>query len=309
MKTVFIGEKERREINAQVEKVLRGLGNPEPPLNLDLVRELLRLDRQYYSTTDISALREFASKVKIGAKQLFENPIEMYKIVQKAGLKALWLPAPRRILIDADQPQKKHRWSESHEITHSIVEWHKSFLFGDSSIELNITCHEILEAEANYGAGQLLFLRDRFASEAKQLPMCMATIELLHDRFKNSWTCTLWRFVEQLGYDLPILGLVTCHPRRIPADYDMATPCKYFIESPAFRQQFENISETEAFEPLTNYCINARGGPLGQDEVILQDVNGGSHVFLFETFYNQYEALTLAVYKRKHSLIVPVAAQ
>src|SRR6185312_8592108 len=109
MKTVFIGDKERLDINAQVEKVLRGLGNPEPPLNLDLVRELLRLDRQYYSATDTSALREFASKIKIGAKQLFEHPIEMWKIVQKAGLKALWVPAPRRILIDKDQPEKKHR--------------------------------------------------------------------------------------------------------------------------------------------------------------------------------------------------------
>src|ERR1043166_7843240 len=149
MKTVFIGEKERLEINAQVEKVLRGLGNPEPPLNLDTVRDLLRLDRQFYSSSDTSALQEFASKVRIGARQLFENPLEMWKIVKKAGLKALWLPAPRRILLDEDLPKIKHWWNESHEITHSITEWHQAFLFGDSAIELSISCHEELEAEAN----------------------------------------------------------------------------------------------------------------------------------------------------------------
>jgi hypothetical protein len=308
MKTVFIGNKERIEINAQVEKVLRGLGNPEPPLNLDLVRELLRLDRQYYSTTDTSALREFASKIKIGAKQLFENPIEMWKIVQKAGLKALWVPAPRRILIDKDQPVKKHRWSESHEISHAITEWHQAFLFGDSSIELSISCQDQLEAEANYGAGQLLFLRDRFAKEAMQLEMSMATVKLLHHRFDNSYTCTLWRYVEQLGQKLPILGLVTCHPKQIPDGHDMAAPCKYFIESSAFRLQFENVSEVEVFQAITRYCKNARGGTLGQDEIVLRDVNGDAHVFLFETFYNTYEALTLAYYVRKHSLIIPAGA-
>ena len=40
------------DIEGQVDKILRGLGYPEPPLNLDDVRALLKLDRQYYSTTN-----------------------------------------------------------------------------------------------------------------------------------------------------------------------------------------------------------------------------------------------------------------
>jgi hypothetical protein len=39
-------------IEAQVEKVLRGLGNPEPPLLLEQVRELQRLDRYFYTTAE-----------------------------------------------------------------------------------------------------------------------------------------------------------------------------------------------------------------------------------------------------------------
>jgi hypothetical protein len=35
-------------------------------------------------------------------------------------------------------------------------------------------------------------------------------------------------------------------------------------------------------------------------------VPGDAHVFQFETYFNTYEALTLAIYKRKHSLIVAV---
>lgn len=304
MKTVRIGDKERLEINAQVEKILRGLGNPEPPLHLDDVRELLRLDCQYYSSSDDSVLREFVSKMKIGAQQLIMRPTLLLEIVTKAKLSALWVPDRRRILLDKDVPVLKHRWNETHEVIHSVTEWHKLFLFGDSAKELSITCHEQLEAEANYGAGQLLFLRDRFIIEARDLEMCVDTVRNLARRFDNTITSTLWRYVEQMGNTLPIVGIVTLHPRRLPDGFDMSNPCKYFIESPAFRQQFENVSENEIFQILIGYCKNARGGCLGAREVVLHDVNGDGHVFWFETFFNTHEALTLAYYVRKHSLII-----
>ena len=38
MDEVIVGEYERRQINAQVQRVLRDLGNPEPPLKLEDVR-------------------------------------------------------------------------------------------------------------------------------------------------------------------------------------------------------------------------------------------------------------------------------
>jgi hypothetical protein len=307
MKTVYIGDRERRDINAQVEKILRGLGNPEPPLRLEMVRELLRLDRQYYSTKNDGVLREFASKIRIGVRQLFERPTVLFEIVTKAGLSALWLPDPRKILLDEDAPKLKHRWNETHEVIHSVTEWHKPFCFGDSAKELSITCHEQLEAEANYGAGQLLFMRDRFAVEARQLAMKMSSVKLLHERFGNTLTTTLWRYVEHLGERLPILGLVTCHPKRIPDGHDLNAPCKYFIQSPAFRLQFETVSEAEVFRALIGYCKNAKGGTLGIEEIILRDVNSSPHVFMFETFSNTYEALTLAYYVRKHALVVAVA--
>ena len=83
MKSISIGAREKIEINAQVEKVLRGLGNPKPPLRLDDVRELLKLDRHYYSSTDDSVLREFISKIKIGAMQLILRPTLIFDVVKK----------------------------------------------------------------------------------------------------------------------------------------------------------------------------------------------------------------------------------
>jgi hypothetical protein len=119
-------------------------------------------------------------------------------------------------------------------------------------------------------------------------------------------TSTLWRYVEQLGVQQPMVGLVTVHPHRLPDDHDPAAPCKYFIESPAFRKRFGSVAEVEVFDALQQYCSDARGGPLGSAEVILRDMNGMPHVFWFETFFNRYEALTLAFHVREHNLVVSV---
>lgn len=58
------------------------------------------------------------------------------------------------------------------------------------------------------------------------------------------------------------------------------------------------------FEALQQYCSNAAGGPLGAAEVILLDVNGKEHVFWFETFFNRYEALTLAYHLKQQNVAV-----
>jgi hypothetical protein len=50
----LVGAKEQSDIDELVAKVLRDLGNPEPPLRLAVVRDLLTLDLKYYSSTDLS---------------------------------------------------------------------------------------------------------------------------------------------------------------------------------------------------------------------------------------------------------------
>ncbi|TXT34573.1 MAG: hypothetical protein FD138_1638, partial [Planctomycetota bacterium] len=75
MKTSLVSGHEAEDIQNQVRKVLRGLGNPEPPLRLDDVRELLRLDRQYYKSTDDGVLREFVSRMQIAGKQVLSRPM------------------------------------------------------------------------------------------------------------------------------------------------------------------------------------------------------------------------------------------
>lgn len=303
MKNVAVGQYETAELRIQVDKVLRGLGMPEPPLRLPDVRELLRLDRQYYSSTDDGALREWVSKVKIAGRQLIARPALLLDVVRKAELAALWVPDRKRILIDKETPLLKHRWYEAHEIGHSITPWHEEFLFGDSEETLSPMCYEQLEAEANHAAGLLLFLGDRFAREAVDSSATMASVHGLAKRYGNTLTSTLWRFVEEAHDGQPMVGLVD--PTRRGDMVSAHQPRRYCVESPSFKERFE-CSEGLLLGKVATYAQRRRGGPLGKAEIVLADRNGDRHAFRFESFSNGHSALTLAVYARPVRTLVAV---
>ena len=300
MRNVTLEARTVADIDIQVGKVLKGLGNPEPPLDLRLVRELLKLDRGYYSTSDSSLLRETFSRLKVAGQQVLLRPTILRDAVRSLSLKALYLPDQKRILLDMDLPPLKHRWNEAHEIGHDIIPWHAGMMFGDTEQTLTPACHEIMEAEANYAAGQLLFLANRFKEEAASSSPSLNLVKSLSKGFGNTLTSTLWRFVEQTHGGRPMVALVTGHPhpaRRKP-DFDPATPCRYCVESPPFREKFGGITERQLFEVIARYSGAQRGGSLGQDEVVLRDLHGAAHLFSFETFFNGHEALTLGHWLR-----------
>ena len=301
MRNVRLRPRTITDIDGQVAKVLRGLGNPEPPLDLRVVRDLLKLDRDYYSTSDDGLLRGTFSKMKVAGRQVLLRPTLLRDAVRALSLKALYLPDQKRILLDKDLPQLKHRWNEAHEIGHDIIPWHLEMMLGDTEQTLTPACHEVIEAEANYVAGQLLFLAERFGTEATASTPSLDLVRALSRTFGNTMTSTLWRFAEQAHGGRPMVALVTGHPhpvRRKP-EFDPSSPCRYCVESPPFRERF-GTTEVELFGALAGYCGAQTGGSLGQDEVVLRDRDGSPHVFLFETFFNRHEALTLGFWVRTH---------
>jgi hypothetical protein len=290
VKNIQLGSRTVADIDAQVVKVLRGLGNPEPPIDLAVVRDLLRLDRQYYSTTDDSLLRETVSRLKVAGLQILLRPTLLKEAVQNLSLKALYLPDQKRILIDKDLPKLKHRWNEAHEVGHDIIPWHEGMMLG----------HAIMEAEANYAAGQLLFLADQFRTDASDSEPSMQHVRRLSERFGNTMTSTLWRFIEQGHSGRPMVALVTGHPhpaKRKP-DFDADNPCRYCVQSPAFALRFGGLREVDLFRVVTGYAGAQRGGSLGAGEVVLSDGANERHLFRFETFFNGHEALTLGHWLR-----------
>ena len=304
-KNRFLPDKTATDIDGHIERVLRGLGNPDPPLELSEVRELLKLDRAFYTADDPGATREMVSRIRVGAAQIIRRPTLLIDAIRKASLKALYLPDRKRILLDGDLPEKKHRWNEAHEIGHSLIPWHHDVMFGDDEYTLTVDCHEQIEAEANFAAGRLLFLRERFVNEALAKEPSIKAVQQLNKIFKNTLSTTLYRLVECADIECPLVGLITAHPYDMWGDPSRA--CRHFIRSPAFARRFGRISEAELLGIVAGYCGAQRGGPLGEAEIELTDNNGLRHYFFFETFFNGYDALTLGKYLHPKHCVVSVS--
>lgn len=305
-KNIIISNKTALDIDRRVERVIKGLGNPEPPVSLEDIRHLLKIDRQFYTSKDTSAVREKISRIRVATVQIMERPTILIDAIRKFSLKALYLPDRKRILLDGDLPEKKHRWNEAHEIGHSLLPWHEDAMHGDNSYTLLPHCHEEVEAEANFAAGRMLFLRDRFTEEALSSEASIKNVKQLHGRFGNTLSTTLYRFVEVIGQDRPVVGMITCHPHksRRPKDYNPENPTRHFIQSPSFARRFSKMPEKDLFEAVASYCGAQRGGELGANDLILTDDNGDQHRFYFETFFNTYDALTLGVYRKLEARMI-----
>jgi Zn-dependent peptidase ImmA (M78 family) len=220
---VPLGASTKAEIDRLVDRVIKGLGNPEPPLHLEHVRELLKLDRQFYTAADPGRVQESVSRIRVATIQVFKRPMLLVDAIRKLNLKALYLPDHKRILLDGDLPELKHRWNESHEIGHSLMPWHDGLMHGDDEYTLSTQCHAQIEAEANYAAARLLFFQDKFTEHALSLPMSLKSIRELKNVFGNTLTTTLYHYVERSCADIPMVGLITCHPhpRFRPADLNL----------------------------------------------------------------------------------------
>ncbi len=287
-----------KAIDDQVEKVLRGLGLPEPPLDLDSVRALLELDKKFYSTSESGFARETVSRITVGVKQVLRRPTLLFEAIRKLDIKALYIPDRKIILLDDSLPVPKLRWNEAHEVGHSILEWHQEMMLGDNHLTMSPACHEAIENEANFAAGRLLFLRDRFTTECLDSEASIKNIQRLSKTFGNTITSTLWRTIETLPF--PAVGILSPHPKYQPEAG--AGPWRYFIRSPRFEQQFSMSSPESIFEQVRGTAVTRRG-PLGEGEIEIADDNG-NHVFAFETFHNSHESLTLGVHKRQRAVAV-----
>ena len=295
----FIARKPGTDIAERVDLVLRRLGNPEPPLNLAAVRRLLGLERRFYPTDDQEFSLEAVSKIMVSTMRVYRRKLLLIEAIRRFDLSALYLSKWRSIFLDPRLPDGKHRWSEAHEIGHTLIPWHGNAAFGDNHQTLSPECRRRTESEANFAAARLLFLGDRFGEEARSREPSIDTVLELHRLFGNSITTTLYRLVESASRGRPIVGLITRYPSTEPTgnNPEPATRREHFIRSPAFARHFGSIQEDELFEHIAAYCKQDYwGGPLGESELVLADDNGVRQRFHFETFFNHYDALTLGVH-------------
>lgn len=284
-------ERTERDITVRVEKILREMGAKEPPLKLEDVLEFLEVHRSYYSLKDPNLLQEIFHKLRIGAQKAKD-------LAEKIDLRGLWLPDQKRILIDSDVPKNKHRWVTAHELGHKIIPWHAELVQGDTAETLDPDYHEQIEAEANYAASSLLFLASRFSDEAADYAPSMSTVKALSGIYGNTQSSTLRRFVLH-AHNKPMIALILKphwkHPFSEPLDI-----CRYYVPSKKFSFSFAKVLPIELINHVTSTTMRRSGGPLGGGTLLLTDDNGIVHEFVSDSFFNQYDVLTLISYVRPY---------
>lgn len=310
MQDVELKDVEKRDIRSQVDRILRDLEYPDPPLKLDEVRKLLSLDLKYYSSSDPGLIAELTHRFTLLAKKSIPDlGRNLLSALSKSRLCAFWVPESARILIDENVPAPKHRWIEAHEIIHSVTPWHQHFLLGDNLETVDPACRAVIEAEANYGAGRLLSLQDRLTSEARDLTLSFASIKQLAKRYKNSIVSTFWRIVEERDSTQPVFGVISNHPHHLDVgQHDGPDPWRYYIRSPAFRAQFSTVGPEEVYKLIRKYASNRRTGPIFSAQHILTDSNGGLWEFQIESFSTKHALLTFGYPIRRYECVISVGA-
>lgn len=293
------------DIEQSIQRLLRDLGNPEPPLNLDDVRALQKLNLTYYSKSDLNLLDEIAHRVVLAGNTITSTARRMFDVVTKVGLKALIVPEQRQIYIDEDVVDKKRRFIQAHEITHDLLPWHRTLLLGDNEESLSPRCHQEMEAEANFGARQLLFLGKRFTNEVRDHELNWKALSKLSKEYGNTITTTLWQTIYCREPAIPMFGMISRHPyhanigNRAGAD-DVA----YFIRSDSFAKKFGHVTDAEAYSAMCSYLSRSRTGPMGEGSCLFMNGNGEPCDFHLTSFSNGYDLLTMGCYVKLHSRVI-----
>lgn len=277
-----------RKIDERVQRLLRDVDASEPPLNLDDVRSLLKLDRGYYSADDTDLLRDVLHKLNIGAQQVLVRPTRILDAVRERKLRALWVPEKRKILIDESLHELQKRWAEGHETIHSIIKHHSVLTLGDPEHTLSSSCLERIEAEANFGAGRLLYFGDMYLERLLSGEIELDRIRTLAHEFGNSMKSSLWRAVESLN--CAACGVLSVHPWEQGVEKDKRVD--HFIRSELFRNQFARVTEDEVFRKLAKVVHRRGNGSIGDKDVVLTDIGGADHVFRFECFATKYGVMS-----------------
>ena len=304
MKNVHVDARTASDIDQRIDRVHREMNYAGGSIELPIVRDLLRLDLQYFRADDPHLLGEVVHRLKVGAKQVIERPSLLLEAIRKFDLNALFVPDRKRILIDDSVPELKKRWYESHEVAHSLIPWHADYMLGDDRTTLSQACQQIIEAEANYGAGRLLFPNKAFSEARRSSVPTLTQIRAIAKHFGNTITSTLWRCVEQSEeVTFAAIGEHPRHPREGKPSIE------YFVRSKSFEQQFAAVTEAEIWNWVQTYCGYKLTGPLGSSEIVASDSNGTPNVFSIESFSIKHSVLTVARWLRPLAVQVNVAGE
>jgi hypothetical protein len=100
-------------------------------------------------------------------------------------------------------------------------------------------------------------------------------------------TTTMWRLVEATQHRA--FGIVSVHPSAATGKSD---DVRYFVRSPLFAAEYSGATPLSLFQVIKANCYGRRG-PIGRGTLQVLDDRGDKRAFVFETFWNGHDALSL----------------
>jgi len=200
------------------------------------------------------------------------------------------------IYVDPHTHDSRKLFVTYHEVTHSILGWQHIDLTQEDDKTLRPDCEELFEAEANYGAADILFQCERFESEARDYEVSLESTFHLADRYNSSRHAALRRFVERSNR--PCALLVLTPTQREYSDGQKSYYVVYCIRSDSFIAEFGDELDLIFINPSHDIGKVLNNGQDG--EAVLSDSRGFQRRCAVQVFYNSYKTFAM-VYPRQTS--------
>jgi len=280
----------KTQIDKITKNLLKETGSAVPPIRIEPLLEHLNLYRGYYDLEDPTFLQEIKHNVQIRGRKLAS-------IVEKIKLLGMWLPDRQAILIDSSIPQVKKKWASFHDLSHSVLPWHRDFFLGDTAQTLEPSFQEQLEGEANFSASALMFGGDLFTKEALDTDPTWEAIAMLKRRYDTSWVTTLRRYV-QFSHKIP-MAMITSIPWWEEVPEEQETRLRRYVPSDQLLEKFPSFSPESILPDIATNTRQQRGGLVGEFGFITLDANRNRHEFFAQCFFNTHYLITMIVHQHK----------
>lgn len=183
-----------------------------------------------------------------------------------------------------------------HEVAHSILQWQKIELTQEDESTLSPECKELFEAEANYGAADILFQCDRFENESRDYALSLESALYLSGRYEASCHSTLRRFAER--NHRPCLLMILAPTGREYHDGLKSYYVVYSVPSGQFSHEFGDELNSKFVNPVDDLGKILNSG--GHGEIVLTDVKGFARTCVVQVFDNQYKTFALIYPSQAH---------
>jgi len=193
--------------------------------------------------------------------------------------------ADRTLYVDERQSAVRRRFTEAHALVHALCPWHEAVLRLDTEAELFRPVVAQLEAEANAGAGLLIFQGRQLARRARGERLSISRSLDLAAEYGASAHATLHHLVANHRGPAALL-VVGRFPRR-----DGSLPVWRSVRSPAFGARLPRAVECRT--ALRELVDAARRAGRAAGSILLPDRHGRHSRCAADGYYNRHTFLFL----------------